>query len=634
MSPALTPHSAFSSLPPSGSCLPARSHSLSLVSPSEIFSPLGSPAIMPHHFRSDGPNPGGVSWALQGLVDQTKAMGFDASPNGYLVNSPTLLPHDAGLATATGSGRRGAGGGKKSRPSPLLKPTPDGALVRRKKSVPGSTEKKPGSMGSGGGRSTTTSPFLGPTFMGMTSTTTSRTSPTDEGSINTPSPVDLAMNLEQIPSVPGQQSQYQQASLPYSSLPPDYHPEFMGPPPPPSSHSRKTSLTPSTHHVDGHSDWLNPVTPASFMNFVGGEMVGSDLSVDQRGYYPDPMADLGQYALPLPSPSAASSSTLYTPPLSASSGSTATTIKPRPPKKLSAKSSLETLAGAAGAKGKGRATPAAAGKKSAKANKLKTLGTNGACSPRFDRATDRATGQTDAFGRANEDQFDTRVVPAADNRRTSHKAAEQKRRDSLKLCFEELRKILPPLLAQNVIDEDRRPGEGNVGGQRDGSVDPENPNKGVSKVALLRRSNEYVGILHERIDRRNGAINLLRDLVYSLKERLGELGDNQGGDELAGIDLDRIDKDEKEAGSMAYYECLDSDEESSAAMPFSKKKGPTTAQPRRKSINAISQDADFAPTVASGRAGKPPVARRSTRRATLTSAEEGGEFGMDVEEDL
>ena len=150
MSPALTSHSIYSqasSLPPSGSCAPINHQSMN---PAEFFSPLSSPAITPQNFQP--PDYQGRN-SLQGLVDQTKALAFDAttinalqqhgSPHAlYGVNpgrSPRMVATgDAGVGTAAGSGRRGAGS-KKSRPSPLLKPTPDTALRRKK--GPGGPEK-------------------------------------------------------------------------------------------------------------------------------------------------------------------------------------------------------------------------------------------------------------------------------------------------------------------------------------------------------------------------------------------------------------------------------------------------------------------------------------------------------------
>ncbi|POW10723.1 hypothetical protein PSTT_05871 [Puccinia striiformis] len=86
-------------------------------------------------------------------------------------------------------------------------------------------------------------------------------------------------------------------------------------------------------------------------------------------------------------------------------------------------------------------------------------------------------------------------------RKSSHKVAEQRRRDSLKMCFEDLRQILPPIQwyseQYNLKGEEeevgdptstdnrmiragsiKRAGEGNVGGQRSiNSFDPKNPNK-------------------------------------------------------------------------------------------------------------------------------------------------------------
>lgn len=111
---------------------------------------------------------------------------------------------------------------------------------------------------------------------------------------------------------------------------------------------------------------------------------------------------------------------------------------------------------------------------------------------------------------------------APETRRSSHKVAEQRRRDSLKTCFEDLRHILPPIHWRDDEEHERRPGEGNVGGQRSShTFDPAHPNKGISKVALLRRSNEYITTLHERLKRRDGAIGLMLDL---LREGSGKNG--------------------------------------------------------------------------------------------------------------
>ena len=61
------------------------------------------------------------------------------------------------------------------------------------------------------------------------------------------------------------------------------------------------------------------------------------------------------------------------------------------------------------------------------------------------------------------------------DRRSYHKVAEQRRRDSLKNCFEQTRTLLPYIPPEEDEEAVRRPGEGNVGGQR--AFDPELPNK-------------------------------------------------------------------------------------------------------------------------------------------------------------
>lgn len=335
MSPALTPHSVFSqtsSLPPSASCLPSPHPQLNPMNPNDFFSPLGSPAILPQNFQHPGPqyfpNP-------QQQPQQQQ--------HHHQTMSPQLLAFgaDAGNSTGAGSGRRGAGGAsKKSRPSPLLKPTPDSGLRRKK------PERRSDSIGSMGARSTTTSPFLGPTFgIGHASSSahgspfagagnnSARTSPLEgeggSGSNNTPSPVDLAMS-EVIPQ-----------HSPYSNTIPSYLPEFMGPPPLPSNpSSRRTSLLSNSEGA-----WMNPVTPATLMNF-SSELAAAGLSTVAT-YPQDPSSSNSHSA------SANASSA------SLSEAASNSTAKPKAPKKIAARppAAAETSNGVSGsAKGKSKAT--------------------------------------------------------------------------------------------------------------------------------------------------------------------------------------------------------------------------------------------------------------------------------------
>ncbi|KAH9815547.1 hypothetical protein DFH28DRAFT_1126301 [Melampsora americana] len=127
-----------------------------------------------------------------------------------------------------------------------------------------------------------------------------------------------------------------------------------------------------------------------------------------------------------------------------------------------------------------------------------------------------------------------------ETRRSSHKIAEQRRRDSLKMCFEDLRQILPPIHWSEDEDQVRRPGEGNVGGQRNQtSFDPAYPNKGISKVALLRRSNEYILTLHQRLNRRDSVIEMMKEVMKGLRSEEKEMN---------GIEriLDEIEEEKKE----------------------------------------------------------------------------------------
>ena len=143
-------------------------------------------------------------------------------------------------------------------------------------------------------------------------------------------------------------------------------------------------------------------------------------------------------------------------------------------------------------------------------------------------------------------------------RKTSHKAAEQKRRDSLKTTFDELRLLLPPLPlpTDTSLDEQRQSaipilpgalpprGPPNKGG--------EGPNKAVSKLQLLMCGNEYIRVLTGRVERRDEEIGRLRREVTRLRGGMKMEGvEEEGGGEEEELDLER-DLDAVEALGGAF----------------------------------------------------------------------------------
>ena len=141
-----------------------------------------------------------------------------------------------------------------------------------------------------------------------------------------------------------------------------------------------------------------------------------------------------------------------------------------------------------------------------------------------------------------------------DQRRTSHKAAEQKRRDSLKHCFDELRVLLPgitvdhnspggSMLGPDGSNEDRLaegfglmemsdrkgdPPSAQGEGVSDSNLDP---NRTIAKVLLLRHSNEYLIRLKKRIERRDVALQTLSEEVVRLRSILSKQGISFDGED-------------------------------------------------------------------------------------------------------
>ncbi|KAJ7485304.1 hypothetical protein FB451DRAFT_1229127 [Mycena latifolia] len=128
--------------------------------------------------------------------------------------------------------------------------------------------------------------------------------------------------------------------------------------------------------------------------------------------------------------------------------------------------------------------------------------------------------------------------PPPQVRKTSHKAAEQKRRDSLKTTFDDLRGLLPPIpLPSDGNDEPVLPGALPPRGPP--KAGGEGPNKGVSKLQLLMCGNDFIRQLNGRVERRDEEIGRLRREVAHLRGVVrGEVPMGQGAGEEE-VDLER-----------------------------------------------------------------------------------------------
>lgn len=138
-------------------------------------------------------------------------------------------------------------------------------------------------------------------------------------------------------------------------------------------------------------------------------------------------------------------------------------------------------------------------------------------------------------------------------RKNNHKHAEQKRRDSMKNTFDDLRKLLPPIALPtdpNINLDDpsllSSPLFHPTAPLLPGALPPrgppkaggEGPNKSVSKLQLLICGNEYIRLLKGRVERRDEEIQALRMEIQRLRT-LYPVSETEGGDQVDAIDLDK-----------------------------------------------------------------------------------------------
>ncbi|KIJ59392.1 hypothetical protein HYDPIDRAFT_118618 [Hydnomerulius pinastri MD-312] len=136
--------------------------------------------------------------------------------------------------------------------------------------------------------------------------------------------------------------------------------------------------------------------------------------------------------------------------------------------------------------------------------------------------------------------------------RKSHKDAEQKRRDSLKTAYDDLRILLPPIPLpsdENFPDEPILPGALPPRGPPKAGGD--GPNKGVSKLQLLRCGNDYIRQLKGRVDRRDSEIANLRREVLRLRVFAGDEANNSSESIDLELDIDAVEAGNPRLGQSA-----------------------------------------------------------------------------------
>lgn len=148
-------------------------------------------------------------------------------------------------------------------------------------------------------------------------------------------------------------------------------------------------------------------------------------------------------------------------------------------------------------------------------------------------------------------------APPPAMRKTSHKHAEQKRRDSLKTAYDVLRGLLPPIeLPPPSDDQPRTVLPGALPPRGPPKAGATGPNRGVSKLQLLVCGNQYIRILKGRVERRDEEIMALRQEVARLRAVSGV---NEGID--LGRDVDAGEVASLDYGLVAGSSTMEEDEE-------------------------------------------------------------------------
>ncbi|KAG0164556.1 hypothetical protein DFQ28_011679 [Apophysomyces sp. BC1034] len=110
--------------------------------------------------------------------------------------------------------------------------------------------------------------------------------------------------------------------------------------------------------------------------------------------------------------------------------------------------------------------------------------------------------------------FSTNIQSGIENRRSAHKAAEQKRRDTLKQSFDSLRtEIIEAMVEEDMAESMEK--EDDMRSQKEKEV------KQMSKVVLLQHSYEYMLRLKNDNHRKDDKLEKMRHEVQALRAKLG-----------------------------------------------------------------------------------------------------------------
>ncbi|KAF5389520.1 hypothetical protein D9757_004227 [Collybiopsis confluens] len=297
-------------------------------------------------------------------------------------------------------------------------------------------------------------------------------------------------------------------------------------------------------------DSLVPVTPASIMNLSGSLVGGGGLSLGSGSgggalgharKHPSNSNEMSEVTVPSPFTSGMATSTLST-------GTAKTSVKNSSRGTKSDKDSGPST-GAAGSKKSGRkagsnANTGASDNTGATLKHILPAGGNPSPSAGSISMTVSRTPAAAAASSSSVFSSTSTIVPVKE-RKTSHKAAEQKRRDSLKTTFDDLRGLLPQIPLPTDDNHNSAGVDDGTGlnfialakaSMLPGALPPrgppkaggEGPNKGVSKLQLLICGNEYIRVLKGRVERRDEEVERLRTEVRRLRTRLRQHGLGEG----------------------------------------------------------------------------------------------------------